>query len=267
MNNMRMLSVVFATVLGGLAAMTASSEKAFAVPVLQLDIVGGTYDGSTETTVTGASTFSLLALGTPGSNVSEGELLSNTYIVSAAITPAQTQTAAFDAGSFKINGTTYSASDGNMSFGTPPLDATVNPDLGSHGIYDTYFIEIEFQFDANDSTTTYNAEDSAGGGALDESGSGTFFVAFDVDVSGLAEGFGLHFDLFNTAIVANGINAGLVGLDDFAPFSHDAEATPTKITVPEPGTLALLLIGLAGLTFAARRSPCRLLIERAKANS
>ena len=45
-----------------------------------------------------------------------------------------------------------------------------------------------------------------------------------LDVSGLPNGMGLHFDLYNETVK----NLDIVDIDvkDFAPFSHDAEYVP-----------------------------------------
>ena len=51
---------------------------ASAVPVLQLDIGGGTYDPVTETVVTSDSSFTVYAYGTPGGNVSYANLTGRT---------------------------------------------------------------------------------------------------------------------------------------------------------------------------------------------
>src|SRR3546814_16584105 len=93
---------------------------------------------------------------------------------------------------------TITATDGSLTFGTPPADAAHNNDLPGHGVFPTYYYEIAFQFDAGDTAAIYNSEDDAGG-QLDETGSGMFFAAFEIDVSDLGEGHVLHFDQIGRA--------------------------------------------------------------------
>ncbi len=150
-----------------------------------------------------------------------------------------------------------------MVYGTPPLDALDQfhdaGDLSRHSIFDTYFSQHGFQFTAGDTTTTYNTQDDPGGTLFDTSGSGSYYAQFDVDVSGLDSGFGLHFDLYNTDVLMDGD----IDRDDFAPYSHDAEILRPPgpgpgpgpggpgpgpgTSIPEPGTLFLLGSGLAAL--------------------
>lgn len=227
-----------------------------AVPALQLDIVGGVYDQETETIVATGSSFTLLALATANGSTSAADILNETYFISAAIVPPVAQDPDFNAGSFQIDGVTINATEADMTYGTPPTEGTHNPNLPGHGIYDSYYFELAFQFSAADTTTTYNSQDDAGGALFDVSGSGSFFVALEIDVSGLAPGRLLHFDLYNTKVKKN----GAVTVDDFAPFSHDAESAlpstppgPVPDTggdeIPEPASLAVFLSGL----FAAWR--------------
>jgi hypothetical protein len=226
-----------------------------AVPALQLDIVGGVYDAATETVVASGSSFTLLALATATGSTSAADILNETYYISAAIVPPVAQDPGFNAGSFQINGVTINATDGNMIYGTPPTEGLGNPNLPGHGIFDSYYLELAFQFSAADTTTTYNSQDNAGGALFDEAGAGSFFLALEIDVSGLAPGRLLHFDLYNTKVKNN----GAVTIDDFAPFSHDAESTlpsgpvpDTGVDVPEPASLAVFLTGLAA-AFRLRR--------------
>jgi hypothetical protein len=220
--------------MGVLSAGVLYMSTAQSIPTLQLDIAGGTYiGGDEESTITNDPVFTLYAYATPG-NVSAADILSETYYLSVALSPKVSSPGSL--GSFTVNGTVINAT-GDMNYGTPPLGATANPLLGSHDIFDTYYSEFAFQFDPANTMTAYNVQDdSAGSGDM-------FYQAFNIDMTGLAEGYDLHFDLYSMQLKKN----GNITLDDFAPFSHDAGTS-----VPEPASLALIGIGLLGFSARAR---------------
>lgn len=222
-----------------------SVTPAQAVPTLQLDIIGGHYDAATQTVISDGAAFALVAYGTPGST-SAANLLAQTFYISAALVPRVNRDAAFDAGSFSVDGSTIDATAASLSYGTPPNGD--GQDLGSHGIYETYYREIAFTFGAANTATAYNTQDNAGGALFDTSGNDMFFKLWSVNVAGLDDGYELHFDLYNADRTL------------FAPLSHDAESGAATIVfnqnsdqIPEPGPLAVLGLGLAGLGFARRR--------------
>ena len=231
--------------------MAASAAKA--VPALQLDIIGGTYDAATQTVVSSGPSFTLLALATPTGNTSASAILADTYFISMALLPPASQSAGFDAGSFTVDGSSIQATDAGLTYGTPPLDAAHNKDLPSHGIFPTYHHEISFQFDASDTTTTYNSQDDTGGVLFDENGTGSFFAKLEINVGGLI-GQTLHFDLYNTKVKNN----GTISVDDFAPFSHDAQSglsvVEGDVDVPEPAAGLILIGGIAVMGILRRRS-------------
>jgi len=250
----------------GLAAFLAAMLFAGSVqayPNLQIDLTGGYYVGDgdivnttddEDSVVTNDAAFDLYALGTPSGNVAAAELLETTYWLSIAIIP-MIGPAPVDFSSFTVDGTTYGA--GDMTYGTPPLDAYFgSPEAGlaGHGIFDTFFLEIAVDFASSRTATTYNVQNDPGTMLSNIGGSGSFYDAFRLDVSGLNDGFDLHFDLYDPVISNRPTgNNGDEGVGIFAPFSKDGR-TNCCTTVPEPGTLALFAIGLIGPGSFRRRA-------------
>lgn len=235
--------------------------RSYAIPTLQLDILGGTYDTTTQTIVSNGSSFTLYAyLITNSWNTT-----ADTYYISAAVVPKTGPTGAV-LGSFSL-GTADIAVTADMTYGVAPLEEVTSlqgwdsGDLCKHGIYETYFEEFEFSFNTSSGTgsgttdngdiygyTTgtsgqYNTQTSTGLGP--QTGTGMYYASFTVDTSSLADGTEIHFDLYNTKLKTRTMD---VDVTQFAPFSHDAESS----SVPEPGTLVLLGTGLLGLALIRR---------------
>ena len=238
-------------ILGILAsAVFLFAPQSRALPVLQLGIGGGEYDSGTQTIVTQDPNFTLYAYGKTGTS---GVDTSIQHYISIALSPKTGPTAPADIGSFDFSGACGDGTCeiGDMTFGTPPLEGgsaeTDSNDLASHGIFETFFVEIGFYFDPNHTTSTVNTQDYPGFVPTDlGSGGDLYFMAFEVDASNLLSGYELHFDLYNQK-VKNGRYGENWGVDDFAPFSHDAAY------VPEPGSLALMALGLLGFRFGRRK--------------
>ena len=221
-----------------------SATQVLAIPVLQLTIDGGTYNTSTETTVTSNKIFNLYSLLTADSAAGD-------YRLSVAVIPKMAEVASGDYGSFKLNGNTFNVT-ADMIFGAPPEKALMNKDeLPSHGIYDTYYLEYDFKFDPPNTSSSYNVVDPSNVGVAPSArlGTGAFWNLFAFDVTKMT--IGLHFDLYKVDPLTGLM---LSGNGSFAPFSHDAEDGPSGNNVPEPQSLILLSMALIVSVFASRRN-------------
>lgn len=216
-----------------------SAQSIVALPTLQLDVVGGTYVAGTDedTTISAGPIFDLEAL-VQASYLNADP--NRVYFLAAAIIPKTSVPLETDFGSFTINGVTYDATHG-MVWGRPPVDGEQHPgELAPHGIYDTHYAEVAFTFSGSDLIGAYNAETGETvPGLLNRQ-------TFDVDVTGLAAGYQVHFDLYNTEFIRKK-KLNLEVINDFAPFSHDAQSGP-GIRVPDAGS-TLVLLGMALAVF------------------
>lgn len=239
--NMTRMTVAFAVSI----SLFALGTQCLALPSLQLDTTPGTWVGNSppagqtkETTVASADTFTVTAL-------MNGLAIGDTFYISAAVIPQQKVGA--NLGSFVFAGQTIDVT-ADMVYGVPPIVAA-DDDLQSHGIFETYFAEFAFTFSAAQTKAAYNVQD-------DTSARGSlYFKDFEVDVSGLADGYGLHFDLYHLARDKK----GKLVIDEFAPFSHDAESDLVHggggggdPRLPDSG-YTLVLLGLGFLSLAGVR--------------
>jgi len=293
------------TIMAVTAALTFGVSTATnAIPQLELDAQGGSYDTTTETVVcANGDSCDFYAILTPPNNSSQTEidaLLADTYYVSIALIdasgPPAPDAGAGDYGSFDvtIDGVTTTINvTGDMVFGTPPLETVLTEqgsdpgDLATHGIFETYFSEIAIAFVTTQTLTAYNSQDFPGTAEtqIANSDGSAFYEKLAIDTTNLADGLNLHLDLYNTdvhdCIGVNNQNCvpGDIDINDFAPFSHDAETSTSSSSsgqastsssgqastsssgqsstgtgVPEPSTLSLLGFGiLGGLLFNRRR--------------
>jgi hypothetical protein len=227
----------FALVLGMLGL--CSGIGVFGTPLLQVDIEDGVYDPVNENIVSTSNPFTMYTL----FNTTKGKA-SGTYYLSVAIVPKTANPPASPFGSFKVNGDTYSLANGNIVFGNPPVSVIKNNlDLPSHDIFDTHYAEIAFTFDKTKKANLYNTQDDPGSLVQNSSGK-LLYEDFTIDVSGLAAGYQVHFDLYNVVLDKRGNRK----VGDFAPFSHDGQSSPP----PPPLTVAdtsstMILLGIAML--------------------
>ncbi|MDH3975846.1 MAG: choice-of-anchor N protein [Deltaproteobacteria bacterium] len=233
---LRLLSFIFVSLFS-----IIQWSEANALPLLQLDIDGGTYvGGEEESTLVYSPLFTLQALARGVTDVSD-EINGNKYI-----TAGQTAylSIAVEADPKGTSNMTYAggAVDGVALTGWAYGNAFGDKNQKSHGIFQTLYTEVEFTFSTADFCTEclWNTQD---GSATNFDG---FIHEFSIDLTDVwsflvsEEVASYHFDLYTKDADGN--------IEYFAPFSHDAAAT-----IPEPSTFLLLGSGLLLLACFIRR--------------
>lgn len=235
-------------------ALFVGVSQAQATPVLQLDIVNGYYDNTTQTVQASADDFTLVALLTIPSGSNVAEYLSQSYYISAAVMPQVQRNDSL--GSFTFAGSNYDVTS-DLVYGTPPVEVFdlngADPgDLPGHLIFPTFFREFGFQFSANNVTRTYEVPQNAGQGPIAPSVGDpiSYYATFTVH-NGLLQTLGLHFDLYNAYFNRCASERTSCDRDLFlyAPFDRDAESH----RVPEPASMSLVGLGLLAAAGHLRR--------------
>jgi hypothetical protein len=239
--------------LGVTVLASAWSLSALAYPVAQLDASGGTWDPTTQSIVTTNSQFTLYGYGNTPLGNGKALDLSLDWRLSVSLIPQTTAGTNF--GSFKIGTTSYDTTD--FLYGVPPVETmlTRQPgDLQTHSVFPTLFMELDVDWLTGQTRAGVDVQTTAGTNPTANPGNALYWLGWNFDVSGLLAGYQLHFDLYG--VTCTGTTTTNCAIQQFAPFSHDAETNVTN--VPEPATVTLLGAGLLLLGASVRRRSAKL---------
>lgn len=228
---------------GMVVALLLSASAAQAFPELQLYIEGATYVNNTWV-VESAGSLRLWTIADVGAKGSiDNVKLSIAY--ASGLNPTFAMTGSSTLG---YNGFVDPSTPSNPVFGQTVTDGSApllgdGSSLPSHGIFGAGTDWAEFDLGDFTLTDSHIADFTNATNPLAPQNNKTGQInVYDFNVSGVAPGTTFHFDLYGNYYNNQGAQY------TFAPFSHDAETT----TTPEPGTIAMVGLGAAGLAARLR---------------
>lgn len=231
-----------------------ASQSAYAIPILQLYVEGGTYDAASETWVASASgPFRLWVVGnTDSERLIEDVRLSAVY--ASGLTPTITFTPTTTGGYL---GFTDPSTAGAPTYiqtvtdGSSPIlgDSSSLPTHGQYGAGKTWQ-----EFGLGDlSLTDSPLADFQPGTVTPHASKKAQINVYSVSITGLPTGAVVHFDLYNSVF---DLKKGEITAYTNAPFSHDGQGGGGGgggFEIPEPTSIVLLGSGMLGAMVVARR--------------